>query len=78
MDDFLGRCLKVVKMKIKYDKKTDSIYVILSCDRVVESEEKIKDVIVDYNSKDEVVAIEILNVKQNEHEIDLPFILKSA
>jgi uncharacterized protein YuzE len=65
-------------MKIKYDKETDSIYVILSSDVIVESEEKQKDVIVDYNDKDEVVAIEILNVKQNTHEIDLPFIMKSA
>lgn len=65
-------------MKIKYDQETDAIYVILSSDAIVESEEKSKDVIVDYNDKDEVVAIEILNVKQNTHEIDLPFILKTA
>ncbi|MFA5233127.1 MAG: DUF2283 domain-containing protein [Sulfurimonas sp.] len=65
-------------MKIKYDNETDAIYVILSSDTIVESEEKLKDVVVDYNDKDEVVAIEILNVKQNEHEIDLPLILKSA
>jgi len=65
-------------MKIKYDNKTDTIYVILSNDKIIESEEKSKDVIVDYNEKDEVVAVEILNVRENEHEIDLPFILKSA
>lgn len=65
-------------MKIKYDKDTDAIYVILSNDKIVESEEKSKDVIVDYNDKGEVVAIEILSIKQNEHDIDLPFILKSA
>lgn len=65
-------------MKIKYDAQTDSIYVILSSDTIVESEEKSKDVVVDYNDKDEVVAIEILNVKENMHEIDLPLILKSA
>ena len=65
-------------MKIKYDNETDAIYVILSSDTIVGSEEKLKDVIIDYNDKDEVVAIEILNVKQNEHEIDLPLILKSA
>ena len=65
-------------MKIKYDAQTDSIYVILSSDTIVESEEKSKDVVVDYNDKDEVVAIEILNVKENTHEIDLPLILKSA
>ncbi len=65
-------------MKIKYDKQADALYVILSSDVVVESEEKSKDVIVDYNENDEVVAIEILNVKQNEHEVDLPLVLKSA
>lgn len=65
-------------MKIQYDSQTDTIYVILSNDKIVESEEKSKDVIVDYNEKDEVVAVEVLNVRENEHEIDLPFILKSA
>ncbi len=65
-------------MKIKYDHKTDAIYVIISNDKIVDSEETSKDVIVDYNSKDEVVAIEILNVKNSEHTIDLPFVLKSA
>lgn len=65
-------------MKIKYDKETNAIYVILSSDKIVESEEKLKDVIIDYNDRDKVVAIEILNVKENQHEIDLPLILKSA
>lgn len=65
-------------MKIKYDSETDSLYVILSNDKIVESEETSKDVIVDYNEKNEVVAIEILHVKNNEHTIDLPIVLKSA
>lgn len=65
-------------MTIKYDKETDSLYMILSSDSVVGSEETSKDVIVDYNEKDEVVAIEILNVKQNEHSIDIPLTLQSA
>ena len=65
-------------MTIKYDKETDSIYMVLSTDTVIESEETSKDIIVDYNEKDEVVAIEILNVKDNNHTIDLPLILKSA
>ena len=65
-------------MKIKYDNETDAIYVILSDDKIIDSEETAKDVIVDYNDRDEVVAIEILNVKSNEHTIDLPFVLKSA
>lgn len=65
-------------MTIKYDNETDSIYVVLSTDNVIESEETSKDVIVDYNAKDEVVAIEILHVKDNNHTIDLPIVLKSA
>jgi len=65
-------------MTIKYDKETDSIYVVLLADKVIESEETSKDVIVDYNENNEVVAIEILNVKDNDHSIDLPIVLKSA
>jgi len=65
-------------MTIKYDNETDAIYVVLSSDKVIESEERSKDIIVDYNENDEVVAIEILNVKENDHTIDLPFVLKSA
>ncbi|MCF6207378.1 MAG: DUF2283 domain-containing protein, partial [Sulfurovum sp.] len=67
-----------MQMTIKYDQVTDTIYMIFSDDRVVESEERDKDVIVDYNDKDEVVAVEVLNVKNQTHKIDLPFILKEA
>ena len=65
-------------MKILYDNETDSIYVKFSDDNIVESEEINKDTIVDYNLKDEIVSVEILNVKTNPHEIDIPTILKSA
>ena len=65
-------------MKILYDNETDSIYVKFSADTIIESEEVKKDVIVDYNDKDEIVSIEVLNVKTNPHEIDIPTILKSA
>ena len=65
-------------MTIRYDNTTDSIYLILSEDTVIESEEVEEGVIVDYNAKDEVVAIEVLHVKKNEHTIDLPIVLQSA
>jgi len=48
-------------MKIIYDNETDSIYVRFSEDTVVESEEKQDGTIVDYNDKNETVAVEILN-----------------
>lgn len=65
-------------MKILYDNETDSIYVRFSDDKIIESEEKDVGVIVDYNDRDELVAIEILNVKSNPHEIDLPIVMKNA
>jgi len=65
-------------MKIQYDNETDSIYVRFSDDTVVESEEKSDGTIVDFNEKDEIVAVEVLNVKSNPHEIEIPTILKSA
>ncbi len=65
-------------MKIHYDKETDAIYLILSDDKVVESEEREEGVVVDYNEKNEVVAIEVLNVKEGEHTINLPLVLQSA
>lgn len=65
-------------MKIIYDNETDSIYVQFTNDTVVESEEKENGTIVDYNIKDEIVAVEVLNVKTNPYEIDIPTILKSA
>ena len=65
-------------MKILYDNETDSIYVKFSDEVIIESEEIKNDVIVDYNSKDEIVAVEVLNVKDNPHEIEIPTVLKSA
>ena len=65
-------------MKISYDNETDSIYVKFMDDTITESEEVKKDVIVDYNNNDEIVSIEVLNVKTNPHEIDIPTILKST
>ena len=65
-------------MKIIYDNQTDAIYVRFSDDKVVESEEKESGTIIDYNEKNEIVAVEILNVKNNSAEIEIPTILKSA
>ncbi len=70
--------LNWLQMKIKYDNETDSIYVRFSDDEIVESEENKDGSIVDLNANDEIVAVEILNVKANPHEIDIPTILKIA
>ena len=65
-------------MKIQYDNETDSIYVRFSDKVIIESEEKERGVIVDYDEKDEIVAIGILHVSTHPYDIDLPVILKMA
>lgn len=65
-------------MKIQYDNETDTIYLQFSNDEVIESQEIKKDIIVDYNEKNEIISVEVLNVKTNSHEVDIPAILKSA
>ena len=56
-------------MKFSYDKVTDTLYIKLKDDRIVESEEIEEGIIVDYNKKGEIVGIEIIGVK--EKKIDL-------
>ncbi len=65
-------------MKIIYDNETDSLYVKFTDDTVVESQEQENGTVIDYNKNDEVVAVEIRNIKQKSHEIDIPIVLKSA
>ena len=65
-------------MKIIYDKETDNIYVKFTDDIVIESEERDNGTVIDYNKKGDIVAVEVLNVKTNSHEIDIPTVLKSA
>jgi uncharacterized protein YuzE len=48
-------------MKIKYDKQTDVLYIQLSNNPIAESGEDNKGVILDYDSQNNVVGIEILN-----------------
>jgi len=65
-------------MKIIYDNETDNIYVKFTDDTVIESEERDNGTVVDYNKKGDIIAVEVLNVKTNTHEIDIPTVLKSA
>ena len=51
-------------MKIKYDKDTDIIYIQLSEEKVYESDEDKPGVIIDYDDKGNIVAIEILNASK--------------
>ena len=63
-------------MKIKYDEETDAIFFILSDKKIVESEEITKGVIVDYDDKDQLTSIEILNFRSRKEELNIPIELK--
>jgi len=57
-------------MKITYNKDVDALYIEILEDIAIDSEEIKKDVIVDYNKKDKIVGIEILNcLKENKNYI---------
>ena len=49
-------------MKLKIDKDSDALYFRLDENRIVESEEVRPGVILDYDTKGQVVGIEILNI----------------
>ncbi len=69
-------------MNIRYDETTDSVYFVLSDEEPYESEEVEKDVIVDYNRQNDIVAIEVLHFKTEHTNLELPidgsFSLKKA
>jgi uncharacterized protein YuzE len=48
-------------MKVKYDKENDIIYIQLSNKPVIESDSEKPGIILDYDSDENVVGIEILN-----------------
>ena len=51
-------------MKVKYDKSVDILYLLLSDEKVYESDEEKKGVILDYAKNGKVVGIELLNASQ--------------
>ncbi|MCB0621224.1 MAG: DUF2283 domain-containing protein [Saprospiraceae bacterium] len=51
-------------MKIKYDIEVDVLIIRLSDEKVVESDESKKGVIIDYDKDGNVVSIEILDVSK--------------
>lgn len=51
----------ILDMKVIYDREADTLTLILSDDKVAESDELRNGVIVDYNSRGQVVSVEILD-----------------
>lgn len=52
-------------MKVIYDRETDTLSLILSDSKIVESDELREGIIVDYNDQGQVVSVEILDASQN-------------
>ena len=50
-------------MKLHFDRKADALYLRLDDSKIIESEEISPGIVFDFNEHHQVVAIEILNVK---------------
>ena len=51
-------------MKVKYDKSVDVLYFSFSDEKVFESDEGKKGIILDYSKDGKIVGIELLNASQ--------------
>jgi len=58
-----------MEARISYDKVADALYIKFKDDKVADSDEIAPGVIVDFNSKGEIVGIEVLEFSRR--EIDL-------
>jgi uncharacterized protein YuzE len=51
-------------MKVKYDKENDVLYIRLSNKSVIESDSEKPGIILDYDSNQNIVGIEVLNASK--------------
>jgi len=58
-------------MKLKVDEKADALYLRLDDSRIIESEEVSPGVVLDFNGKNQVVGVEILNLSKRVSKPDL-------
>lgn len=52
-------------MKVKYDREADVLYIQLSDAPIIDSDEKRKGIVLDYDDEGRIVGIEILNASKN-------------
>jgi uncharacterized protein YuzE len=58
-------------MRIRYDEKLDALYFRLDDSKVVEFEEVKPGIVFDFNANDQVVGIEMLNLKDNLKQLEV-------
>jgi len=51
-------------MKVKYDKNLDILYLSFSDEKIYESDEEKKGIILDYSNDGKIVGIELLNASR--------------
>jgi len=51
-------------MKVKYDKNLDILYLSLNDEKIYESDEEKKGIILDYDNNGKIVGIELLNASK--------------
>ena len=58
-------------MKLKVDRNADALYLRLDESKVVESQEVVPGVILDFDENDQVVGVEILNLSKRTSKVNL-------
>ena len=58
-------------MRMHYDEKVDALYLSLDDSQVVESEEVRPGIVLDFNAENQVVGIEVLDLKRRVPNADL-------
>lgn len=58
-------------MRLHVDKEADALYLRLDDSKIIESEEVSPGVVLDFNERNQVVGIEMLNLSKRAPELDL-------
>ncbi len=58
-------------MKLIVDENADALYLRLDDSKIVDSQEVSSGVVLDYNDKDQVVGVEILNLSKRTPKLNL-------
>lgn len=58
-------------MKLHIDKESDALYLRLDDSRIIESAEVSPGVVLDFNERNEVVGVEMLNLSKRVPSLDL-------
>jgi uncharacterized protein YuzE len=58
-------------MNLKVDEKADALYLRLDDSKIIESEQVLQGVILDFNADNQVVGVEILNLSKRAPKLNL-------